>query len=130
MTKISPNQFIKKYSGYIGPRIALDEAKIVSISDIGEGKVKLKGQLGEVTVKTSNKKPYLQIYEAEVSDATGSVRAVWFNTRSLQYIRRSKDFIFLGKVVSDYGGKSLMSPIFTTTAEVEKWAALYKKLNS
>jgi len=126
---IIKKQFVKDNDGYVSPRIVVNDTPLCKIQTITTGVVKIKGVLGNLVIKGSGRKPHLVIYEMKITDSSGSIRAVWFNMPSLEFISRAKEYIFLGKVTSDSMGKlTIMSPTFSTTDDVKKWQAKLDKL--
>ena len=90
-----------------------DYSQIVAIKDLREGEtVTVEGQL-ELIANRRSPRQRKNITEALVSDATGSVRVVWFNQPFLTKSLHVGDTIFLsGTVKGDMLGPEFVSPAY------------------
>ena len=126
--------FVKSYNGYTAPKIVVDDTPIKPIADVKHDTVKIIGKIGSIKRKKSSSKPYLEIYESTISDESGEISAVWFNTPRLKYLHSGKQYIFLGKMTSRRGKVLLKSPIFTAIEDYKKWTLILdeelRKVNS
>ncbi|MDP2735552.1 MAG: ATP-dependent DNA helicase RecG [bacterium] len=95
------------------PRTYQDFSVITPISKTREGEEYcLKGTLGELReVRTYRKR--VSLVETMVSDATGTLRVVWFNQPYLKdSLRQGQEVYLAGKVIRDKNGVHLSSPSF------------------
>ncbi|MDP3990866.1 MAG: ATP-dependent DNA helicase RecG [Candidatus Nealsonbacteria bacterium] len=94
-----------------------------NISPIAKVKINetccLQGKILEIkTIRTFRKR--MSITEAVITDATGAVKAVWFNQPYLVNVLKPKDNICLvGKIVSDKYGLCLSNPAYEKLGEGE-----------
>lgn len=81
----------------------------VSIASLEPGKVTLRAQISDI--HSRYKRRGLCITEAKLSDASGSVRAIWFNQpyRANQF-KAHQFYIFSGTLELNYGKYSIMNP--------------------
>ena len=113
-------------NGYSAPKIIASDKTISKIKDIDRGAVKIMATLSPVKHRKTNK-PYLQLYEAMATDDTGSVRVVWFNLDSVEYLDFSKKYVLLGRLQEFRGNVTLVNPMFTPIEDYEKWVKRLSK---
>ncbi|MDR0397878.1 MAG: ATP-dependent DNA helicase RecG [Candidatus Nomurabacteria bacterium] len=94
---------------YYLPRDHEDFSRAQSIKDVKPGRVIVRATVSNV--KLSRKRRGLTITEATLSDATGRMRATWFNQpyRRTQFID-GKEYYFSGNFEFSYGRYQLMNP--------------------
>jgi ATP-dependent DNA helicase RecG len=91
------------------------------ITPIGQLKVdetaSVHGHIIEIITKKS--KRGVPVTEAVISDDTGTLKAVWFNQRFLDYSLKKDDEIFLaGTLEWNYGQVSMPSPVWEKVSDV------------
>ena len=84
-------------------------------------------QIGEVCAfrafVRSKRSPFneyakMALYKAELSDSTGSITAVFFNSKyNFGRLENGKEYIFYGKISGDEIRKQISSPIFVDTSQ-------------
>ncbi|MEP7162277.1 MAG: ATP-dependent DNA helicase RecG [Candidatus Moraniibacteriota bacterium] len=90
-----------------------DYATIVPIGEVEEGnKVTIKGTVTSIRAERTWKKKML-LTEAHIQDATGTIRALWFNQRFVsQTLKEGVQVRLSGKVTQDRDGLVLSGPDF------------------
>lgn len=90
-----------------------------SISEIRPGKIVIRGRISKITTRRARRRN-LSVTEAEISDSTGSIKAVWFNQsyRAKQF-SPEKEYYFTGSYELTRGRFCLMSPSAALVSEVE-----------
>lgn len=72
---------------------------------------------------TSKKSPFNEyartaLYKAELSDGTGKITAVFFNTKySFEKLEIGQEYIFYGKIGGDLVHRQILSPLFVSAGE-------------
>ncbi len=111
--------------GYNAPKILAAKLPISTISDTEAGLTKIKGRLKLVQIRPTDK-PGLFLYEANITDKSGTLRAIWYNSRYIKYVSSNKEYIFLGEIQLRHGVKTIVSAIFTTPEEIVSWSKRLK----
>lgn len=95
---------------YCLPRIYEDYQAAVSIAELCPGKVIVRGKISNLHVVNTTRRR-LTITEGTISDATGSIRTVWFNQpyRAKQFDPK-REYFFSGKYEFKNGRYVLTSP--------------------
>ncbi|MBO7132151.1 ATP-dependent DNA helicase RecG [Candidatus Saccharibacteria bacterium] len=90
-----------------------------SISEIRPGKVVIRGRIDKITTRRARKRN-LSVTEGVISDATGSIKVVWFNQsyRVRQFVPE-KEYYFTGSYELKNGRYSLMSPSAALVSDVD-----------
>jgi len=100
------------------PSDYIDFTELTDIADAPIGEVcAIKAT---VTAKRSpfNEYARLAIYKAELTDGTGRITAVFFNTKySFSKLELNKEYIFYGKISGDMIQKQISSPQFVSSGE-------------
>ena len=91
----------------------------VSISEIRPGKVVVRGRIAKIKTWRA-KRRNLSVTEAEISDKTGSIKAIWFNQsyRAKQFAPE-KEYYFTGSYELSRGRFCLVSPSAALVSDVE-----------
>ena len=91
----------------------------VSISEIRPGKVVIRGRISKITTRRARRRN-MSVTEAEISDETGSIKAVWFNQsyRAKQF-SPDKEYYFTGSYELARGRFCLMSPSAALVSDIE-----------
>lgn len=72
---------------------------------------------------TSKKSPFNEyartaLYKADLSDGTGKITAVFFNTKySFEKLEIGQEYIFYGKIGGDLVHRQILSPLFVSAGE-------------
>ncbi len=92
---------------------------ISSIKDLHPGKVTIKAKVSDI--KTSHKRRGLTLTEAQLSDETGAVRAIWFNQpyRTNQF-SKEQEYLFTGNLEFSYGRYQITNPSAKIAIDTKK----------
>lgn len=100
------------------PRDYIDRTIIHPIGELLYGqtaciKAKLSSNVKEI--RTNNR---MTIYEAKISDDTGSLKAIWFNQSFVKFkLKRGEEYIFFGKL-EEGKNKVIRNPSFESCGEL------------
>ena len=94
---------------YYLPRTYENFQQAHQISELRPGQVVVKAKVENA--RLSRKSRGLTIVEATLRDASGAIRAVWFNQAyRVKQLSADKEFIFTGKLEFSYGRYQIMNP--------------------
>ncbi len=117
--------FVKRYGSYTAPKIIVDTTPLQKIGADLQGRVKVAGELGSISIVRSSIKPYLEMYVSNIRDRSGSLRVIWFNRLAVNYLVGNTTYLFLGEIDAKNDEKTLVSPIFAPLHEVERLQKIY-----
>ena len=103
---------------YLLPRDYEVYQNVTNIKDLRPGKVTVKAKVSDI--KTSRKRR-LTITEAQLSDETGALRAIWFNQpyRANQF-SKDQEYLFAGNLEFSYGRYQITNPSAKIAADNKK----------
>ena len=103
---------------YLLPRDYEVYQNVTNIKDLRPGKVTVKAKVSDI--KTSRKRR-LTITEAQLSDGTGALRAIWFNQpyRANQF-SKDQEYLFAGNLEFSYGRYQITNPSAKIAADNKK----------
>ncbi|MFB6212924.1 MAG: ATP-dependent DNA helicase RecG [Candidatus Magasanikbacteria bacterium] len=101
---------------YHFPRKYKDFSETKKIDNLQEGeKITVEGQITDSNTRKSWKKKFI-IFEIEITDETGSIKAVWFNQPYLQNVlERGQHVQLSGEVDTHKGSLQFSNPIYEKT---------------
>ena len=104
---------------YYLPRDYENYQQATTIANATPGKIIINGKISNLATKYGRRRNFA-ITEGVVSDATGSIRVVWFNQPyRAKAFKANQDYYFSGDYDFKYGRYQLTSPTVVAATEVE-----------
>ncbi|MBR3220301.1 ATP-dependent DNA helicase RecG [Candidatus Saccharibacteria bacterium] len=104
---------------YYFPRDYENYQQATTIQKITPGKVIVKGKISQLNTRYGQRRNFT-ITEGVISDATGSIKAVWFNQPyRAKAFDPKKEYYFSGEYNFNYGRYQLTSPSVVAATEIE-----------